>query len=954
MKKFLSLIICIAVVMLSIPVVYAESIPRENTPDYKVAFYMFPSYHVQDEYGNKSGYGYELMEKIEKHSQCTFSYVGYDISPKDCEEMLKNGELDIYTAAKKTAEREEYFAFSKYPCITAYTCMNIKRGNSKIIPGNYSSYNGATVGLMDNHTYNNAFLEYAEEKGFTCDIKYYNSSTELKNALIKAEVDIIVDSYIRTREDEISLESFGETPYYFMVRKEDKAVLDMIDSAIDYMNLTTPTWRSDLFNKYYGAQSIYYELTENEKAYLTGLQAEGTKIRGLMGADRKPYSWFENGQPKGINADLFILTAEELGLDYEIVPAESLSDFESNTDIDIVLDILGDFERTDDNNFKITENYLTASLSILRLSDSSGKISKVGTIRDNYEMNKTIETTWPSAEISVFETTDEGKEALLDNRVDAIIMRSFRAEQAAHDDSRGRFRVDVVSNSVIPIRMGVNSSLEYEFFEIWEKTLMKVSSEYSTEITQKYLESAFNTNLIFFLYQHPAVFISMITVFIILTFVMIMLRINVRRRKQQQIISDKLTLTLEELRSSNEQIEAQVEELEKAKSLAESANRAKSAFLFSMSHDIRTPMNAIIGFRNLLEKNQDDPEKRKDYLKKIEDSSTILLSIINNVLEMARIETGAIELEESVWTAEQFNDTIYSIFEGMMRQKNITFTRTIDVTHPYVYSDAPKLREVFANILSNAYKYTLSGGHVNMDLKELPGETEDTVLYRTTISDSGIGMSEEFLPHIFEEFTRENNTTDTKIEGTGLGMPIVKRLVDMLNGTIEVTSQKNRGTTFVVTIPHRIAEKPKFVPDMNVEYDRMCFEGKRILLAEDNDLNAEIAIEILSGEGFEVEHASDGAKCVDMLKNAPDDYYDIILMDIQMPNMNGYEATKTIRALSDAKKSAIPIIAMTANAFEEDKREAFRAGMNYHLAKPIKVDELMTTLAEVLNKSNIQ
>ena len=284
----------------------------------------------------------------------------------------------------------------------------------------------------------------------------------------------------------------------------------------------------------------------------------------------------------------------------------------------------------------------------------------------------------------------------------------------------------------------------------------------------------------------------------------------------------------------------------------------------------------------------------------------------------------------------------------MMAKKGLTFTRQINVQHHYVMCDPVKLREVFINILSNAYKYTNEGGSVNMLLEEIPSDREGYALFRTTISDTGIGMSEEFLPHLFEEFSRENNTTEIKVEGTGLGMPIVKRLVELMDGTIEVHSRKDEGSTFIVTIPHRITEKSALVDHSGVELDPKLFAGKRILLAEDNDLNAEIATEILSEAGFVLERAEDGQIACEMMEKAPDGYYDVVLMDVQMPNMNGYEATRTIRRMNDPVKAGIPILAMTANAFEEDKREAMRAGMNGHIAKPINVKELMKTLASVL------
>ncbi len=386
--------------------------------------------------------------------------------------------------------------------------------------------------------------------------------------------------------------------------------------------------------------------------------------------------------------------------------------------------------------------------------------------------------------------------------------------------------------------------------------------------------------------------------------------------------------------------------------IANASNAAKSAFLFNMSHDIRTPMNAIIGFTELLEKHLDDKELAKSYIKKIQTSNDFLLSLINNVLEMARIESGKTTLDETYWDAYAFNDTLFSLFDSQMKEKGITFTRKNRVEHSDVLCDETKLREIFLNILSNALKYTPSGGTVTMNLTEIPSDRPGYAMYQTVIEDTGIGMSEEFLPHLFEEFTRERSSTESKLNGTGLGMPIVKKLVDLMQGTIEVESKVGKGTRITVTLPHRIAQEAdtgRFVENTQ-EYDVNCFHGKRILLAEDNELNAEIAITILEEAGFIVEHAEDGIICVDMMEKAQAGYYDLILMDIQMPNMDGYKATQTIRKLSDPKKAGITIVAMTANAFEEDKKNAYDAGMNRHIAKPIKVDELMTALTEILKE----
>lgn len=394
---------------------------------------------------------------------------------------------------------------------------------------------------------------------------------------------------------------------------------------------------------------------------------------------------------------------------------------------------------------------------------------------------------------------------------------------------------------------------------------------------------------------------------------------------------------------------SQLNALEDAKRAAVEANRAKSSFLLNMSHDIRTPMNAIIGFTGLLEKHQEEPERRQDYLNKLKESSALLLGLINNVLEMSRIEKGHLDLDVQACGVEQMYDMFCSVFLDMMIQKGITFCHSMDVEHEFLFCDPIKVRDVVLNLLSNAYKYTPSGGKVELYIREVPCEEEGFAIIETVVKDNGLGMSAEFIPHMFEEFSREHNTTDVKVEGTGLGMPIVKSLLDLMGGTIEVESELGKGTTFKVYIKHRIAKKSDVINVDMPDVSDVDFRGRRILLAEDNDLNAEITMEVLKDIDLVVERAEDGQRCVEMIDAAPAGYYDLILMDIQMPRMNGYEATRIIRQMKDKEKANITILAMTANAFEEDKREAIESGMNAHLSKPIEVEKLIKTLKRRLN-----
>ena len=391
-------------------------------------------------------------------------------------------------------------------------------------------------------------------------------------------------------------------------------------------------------------------------------------------------------------------------------------------------------------------------------------------------------------------------------------------------------------------------------------------------------------------------------------------------------------------------------QLKESAEQARSANEAKTRFLFNMSHDIRTPMNAIIGFSGLMEQNLDHKEKAKGYLKKIQASSNLLLTIINQVLEMARIESGTATLNLEPCNLSELFHSVNFVFESYVKKKGLHFQVDSKVQHHYAFCDITKLQQIYLNIVSNAIKYTPADHAITVSVIEVPSHKENYARYIFVCKDTGYGMSEEFLPHIFEEFTREHTTTENKISGTGLGLSIVKSMVDLMGGTIKVESIKGKGTKFTVDIALQIASKEEFTEEqvMTKEIVNNEMKHKRILLAEDNDLNAEIAIEILKSEGYLVEHASHGQQCIEMLQNASDGYYDLILMDIQMPFMNGYEACKEIRKTKDTQKANIPIIAMTANAFEEDKQMAMQAGMNDYVPKPMDMKILNPILQKYL------
>lgn len=398
----------------------------------------------------------------------------------------------------------------------------------------------------------------------------------------------------------------------------------------------------------------------------------------------------------------------------------------------------------------------------------------------------------------------------------------------------------------------------------------------------------------------------------------------------------------------------QEEKLKKAYDAAKSANKAKTEFLNNMSHDIRTPMNVILGYNQLMKSLLTEP-KQLDYQKKIEQSGKLLLSIINNVLDMARIESGNMKVDENFEIVGEVVDEILSTFSSEAEEKEIHLSSSMQVTHKNILCDSTKIRKIYVNLVSNAIKYTPSGGNITITVEELPCEKEGYMKVKSEIKDTGIGMSKEYLPTLFEPFSREHNTTTGKVGGTGLGMAIVKKMVDLMGGSIEVESEPGKGTIFTFTLMHKIADKKYYSRKIETAESSDSVEklrGKHVLLAEDNNLNAEIAVAVLEKTGLVIDRVEDGIQCVSRIEQLPSDTYDLILMDIQMPNMDGYKATQCIRHLNDKKKAKIPIIAMTANAFEEDKKRAIDAGMNGHIAKPVEIDKLVSEILKYTEKDD--
>lgn len=923
-KRMIALFLCI-VTVLSFPITaYAASIPQLETPNYKVAFYYFDCYNMTDENGTRYGYGYEMMQDISNYLQCTFSYVGYDKSAAECVDMLRNGELDIYTAAKKTDERLDEFAFSTHPAITAFTCMNVKVGNTAIRAGDYSTYNGLRIGLLQRHTYNDQFLKWAESKNFSYEIIYYETPTELSKALIDGEVDALVNSYIGTPKDESVIENFGETPYYIMARKEDQALIDDIDRAIDQMNIEMPNWRSDLYAKYYGAQDMNNKLTDSELALLDKLRAEKAVVRAVLAPDSAPYSYYEDGECQGITADIFKATAERLGLDYEFLPVTTKQEYIDTLisgSADVWLDSDTENPTVGETYYRTTEPYLKTTVSLLRQRRASSQIKKLIVLSNDRTVKELVSANWPNVEVVAAETTEQCVKSVVSGEADGALLVTYTAQKLARDDVQNRLRTDIVQNASVELRMAVNADIDRDFYGLWSKTLLTVSREVQDNVIDKYVETpAAKTSFFQYIFDHPVILVLFAAIVLSMVFLAVMYMQSVKSRNKQKAISDELAQALDEARE---------------------ATAAKNEFFSKMSHDIRTPLNAVLGMSQIAQKYINDPKRLNEALDSISSEGNYLLSLINSILDVNQLEYGSLELNASPFELTKCVKDSIDLLLPLAHRTDRKLSLTCDCGDAVVIGDQGRLSQIVINIVSNALKYTEAGGHIEASLEALPNDR-----YRFVCKDDGIGMTEDFLNHITDDYVRAEDSRISKIQGTGLGMSIVNKLTKLMGGTLSVESELGKGSVFTVEIPLEPAspeQRNEVLAPEHSDTDRQYLKGKRVLLAEDNVLNAEIATELMQGIGLTVDWAENGAAAVEKLESSVPDTYYAVFMDMQMPIMDGLAATLKIRTSRHADHG-IPIIAMTANTFDADKKRCIDAGMNGYISKPIDPEAIVKAL----------
>ena len=900
------------------------------------------TFNYVDQNGVRRGYGYELMQALAGYTGWKFEYVKCDWS--DCFDKLENGEIDIIGDISYTDERAQKMLFPDEPMGEEKYILYADLSDTDIGMSDLKSLDGKRVGVLMGTEPEIMLTEWESKNGIHTEHVNVNNDDDVEKKLANHEIDCFVslEESIWSEQGISSVTTIGKSGIYFAINKERSDIKTKLDWAMRQLDQNSPFFRADLYKKYF-TLDYNQSLTGEEKSWL---EEHGDIRIGFMNNDPAIFSMDgATGKLTGMLSEYVSYAKDCLGnqtLKFNIQEYEDYNEmFQAlqEHEIDMIFYVGRNPDLAEKKGYTLTNTAWTYSL--MAVTDekyfNEDESYTVAVPKEQEALKQHIAFNYPQWKIVDYDSFEDAADMIANEEADCFLMG---ASQAMIYDNSQKFR-SIPLTKTMEACFAVSGG-ERTLLSILNKTLKVMPSDMLTSALAIYDSTADKVTFWDFVKDNMIAFFVAAGFFAlsIISIILVLLR---KARKAESVAK----LAANDTKKLNDKLEIALKK-------AEAASLAKTNFLNNMSHDIRTPMNAILGYAQLMEdelKGKDLPET-SEHLEKLQQSGNLLLSIINNVLDMARIESGRMEIDENYARIEDIRQTLFEIFDDEAKKKNLAFRYTINVEHEHILTDTTKVKEIFVNILSNAIKYTPSGGSVTINVDELICDEPGYMIVRTRVSDTGIGMSQDYQTKIFDAFTRERNTTMSKITGSGLGMPIVKKYVDLLGGTIDVKSEFGKGSTFTVTLKHRIADEGYYTEKHveELETDSGILEGRNILLAEDNDLNAEIAEAILERAGLKIERVEDGIQCVNQIMEMPAGTYDMILMDIQMPKMDGYKATQAIRNLPDKDKACIPIIAMTANAFEEDKRDAIEAGMNGHVAKPIQVDKLLSTLVEITMK----
>ena len=908
--RYSRFLICLFLCFILVPVPAAAE--ETESEVVRVGWYE-DSFNITGENGERSGYGYEYQQSVAAYTGWAYEYV--DAGWSDLLKMIENGELDLMSGISYTDERAERMLFSDLPMGEERYYLYANLIDSDISASDLNTLNDKRICLLEGSIQATQFYKWEKEHKLHMQYVFVNGFEEAVKLLENGEADCVISSEapLWAQYGMSAIAKTGGSGIYFAINRNRPDLKAALDTAMRKISYDKPFYADELYQKYLSA--AYSPVLSSEEQ--DWLEQHGPIRIGFLSDDPGVSTFHvETGAMVGVITDYVQYAADCLGdgaLDFDLIGFDTRTEqlqALKDEDIDLIFHVSQNPYAAEQNGFVLSNTVWTFNLAAVTANDyfDENAQNRVAIPVDNVASKWYISYNYPKWDIVEYDTWKEAQKAVQKGEADCYIIASDQVADYTGNHKLHSIFLTKPGNTSFAVRRG-----DTQLLSILNKTLRAMPASMLSSALTVYDSAARKVTVVDFIKDN----LLLAAAVLIGIFVAILAIILIFLRKSRI-----------------------------AEAKAKQAAEAKSNFLFNMSHDIRTPMNALLGYNRLMKKELTDP-KLLGYQEKMEQSGNLLLSIINNVLDMARIESGKIEIDENYANVRSVLKEISGVFESEAQKKGICLVCEAQLTHEHVMCDEIKVKQIFINLVSNAVKYTPVGGTVTIKSQELPCETEGYIRIKTEIMDTGIGMSEEYLPSLFDSFTRERNTTTGKVAGTGLGMPIVKNLVEKMGGSIEVESVLGKGTTFTVILPHRIADgvyyKQKSKEIENVSH-REIIQGKHVLLAEDNELNAEISAAILEDMGLQVDHVWDGIQCIAKMEQMPSGSYDLILMDIQMPNMDGYKATQAIRRFSDQNKANIPIIAMTANAFEEDKKAALSNGMNGHIAKPVdeaKIEEVL-------------
>lgn len=930
-RQYGSLLLCsiLYVVFLAAPVRAAETTKTNVTAKpqsevVKAAWYE-DSYHITDKNGSRSGYGYEYEQAVSAYTGWDYDYV-----TGNWEELLKklqNGEIDLMSSLSYTDERAKTMLFSDLPMGEEKYYLYADLTNSDISASDISSLNGQSVAMMENSVQTTQFSDWEKKYNVKTKHVFVNSMDQAKEMFAKHEIQGVIstETSIWVSTGLSAVFTTGGSEIYYGINKNRPDLKEELDRVMRAMENDKPFYSDDLYKQYIATQSI---------AVLSSDEQEWLKQHGAIRVGYLEYDpGFsavdpQSGKLMGVVNDYIEYASKcfEQPLEFHLVgldSQEALIQAVRDNKIDMIFHVNQNPYYAEENGLSLSNTVLSVPFAAVTAQEAFNESAEntVAIAKENSKYKWYVAYNYPNWNIKEYNSIKDAEQAVRNGKADCFIVRSGQAMNYVHDKKMHSVFLTKTANTSFAVEKG-NTLL----MSILNKTLKSIQTSKLTGAVSMYEDSLKKVTFSDFLKDN---FLKVIMMFSLVFILILGMFIHLLKKAK-----------------------AAETKARESQAQAEKANAAKSEFLFNMSHDIRTPMNVILGYNQLMKSQLTEP-KQLDYQKKIEQSGKLLLAIINNVLDMARIESGKMKVDENYEIVGEIVDEIISTFSSEAEEKGIHLSGSMQVTHRNILCDGTKIREIYVNLVSNAMKYTPRGGNVTITVEELPCEKEGYVKIKAEIKDTGIGMGKEYLPTLFEPFSREHNTTTGKVGGTGLGMAIVKKYMDLMGGSIEVVSEPGKGTIFTFTLMHKIADRKccsQKTETVETSDKGESLRGKHVLLAEDNDLNAEIAVTVLEETGLVIERVEDGIQCVNRIEQMSAGTYDLILMDIQMPNMDGYQAAKYIRHLNDKKKAEIPIIAMTANAFAEDRKRAFDAGMNGHIAKPIDIEKLGAVILSILKK----